>query len=134
MLEEFKKFLLRGNVLDLAIGVIIGTALTGVVKSLSSGIIMPLVNLFMFKINLSKLIFTIGAVEFHVGTVLQAIISFVITGFVLFMIVKAVNTFMKKNDEEDAIVPNEELETLKDIRELLQNQSANVTTEEPVDK
>lgn len=124
MLNEFKKFLLRGNVLDLAIGVIIGTALTGVVKSLSSGIIMPLVNLFMYKIDLSHMYWKVGAVKFLTGEVLQAIISFVITGFVLFMIVKAVNKFMKKNeDSEEAIIPNEELETLKDIRDLLQHQN-----------
>lgn len=125
MLNEFKKFLLRGNVLDLAIGVIIGTALTGVVKALSSGIIMPLVNLFMYKIDLSNMTLPIGAVTFSIGKVLQAIISFVITGFVLFMIVKAVNKFTAKNadSEEEAIIPNEELETLKDIRDLLQHQN-----------
>lgn len=124
MLNEFKKFLLRGNVLDLAIGVIIGTALTGVVKALSSGIIMPLVNLFMYKIDLSNMTLPIGAVTFSIGKVLQAIIAFVITGFVLFMIVKAVNKFTAKSaDSEDAIIPNEELETLKEIRDLLQHQN-----------
>ncbi|MCM0598691.1 large-conductance mechanosensitive channel protein MscL [Periweissella fabalis] len=125
MLKEFKTFLLRGNVLDLAVGVIIGTALTAIVKALSSGIILPLVNLFMFKIDLSKLKFSIGQATFQIGPVLEAVISFVITGFVLFILVKTVNTFfMKKKDEEEVTV-NEELDTLQEIRDLLKAQNTN---------
>lgn len=118
MLKEFKTFLLRGNVLDLAVAVIIGNALTGIVKALSSGLILPLVNLLMFKIDLSKLKFSIGQATFQVGPVLEAVISFVITGFVLFVIVKVVNTFFMKK-EEPAPEVNEELEALKEIRDLL---------------
>lgn len=121
MLEEFKTFLLRGNVLDLSVGVIIGTALTGIVKALSSGIILPFVNLFMFKVDLSKLKFSIGEVTFQIGSVLEAIISFVITGFVLFVLVKTVNKFFVKNKEEVKV--NSELETLQEIRDLLKSQS-----------
>lgn len=121
MLEEFKTFLLRGNVLDLSVGVIIGTALTAIVKALSSGIILPLVNLFMFKIDLSKLTFSIGQAKFQIGSVLEAIISFIITGFVLFMLVKTVNTFFIKNNDKD-VATNEELDTLKEIRDLLQSE------------
>lgn len=122
MLEEFKTFLLRGNVLDLAVGVIIGTALTAIVKALSSGIILPLVNLFMFKIDLSKLKFSIGQATFQIGSVLEAVISFIITGFVLFILVKTVNTFFIKKHEEEVKV-NEELEALKEIRDLLKSQN-----------
>ncbi|MBM7544784.1 large conductance mechanosensitive channel protein MscL [Periweissella beninensis] len=121
MLEEFKTFLLRGNILDLSIGVIIGSALTAVVKALSVGLIMPLVNLFMFKIDLSALTYTFGKVSFKFGLVLQALISFIITGFVLFMIVKAVNKFFRKQAPEEAVVQNVELETLQEIRDLLKN-------------
>lgn len=122
MLEEFKTFLLRGNVLDLSVGVIIGTALTGIVKALSSGIILPLVNLFMFKVDLSKLKFSIGQATFQIGSVLEAIISFVITGFVLFILVKTINKFFIKNKEEEVKV-NQELEALQEIRDLLKAQS-----------
>ncbi|CAH0418780.1 large conductance mechanosensitive channel protein MscL [Periweissella ghanensis] len=122
MLKEFKTFLLRGNVLDLAVGVIIGNALTAIVKALSAGIILPLVNLFMFKIDLSKLKFSIGQASFQIGPVLEAVISFVITGFVLFIMVKTINTFfMKKKDEE--VAPNIELDTLQEIRDLLKAQN-----------
>jgi large conductance mechanosensitive channel len=127
MLKEFKEFIMRGNVLDLAVGVIIGGAFTAIVTALTTNLIFPgSTNVDDVTKNLS---FNINGVEFNYGLVISAIITFLITAFVLFMIIKAVNNankiVPKKEEEEEEVV--EELETieviLSDIRTLLAEQN-----------
>lgn len=89
-LNEFKEFALRGNVLDLAVGVIIGGAFQGVVNSLVEDIISPVIGLFANK-DFSNLVVTIGDVELKYGSFITALINFVIMAFVIFLIVKGVN-------------------------------------------
>ena len=90
MLKEFKEFIGRGNVLDLAVGVIIGSAFTAIVNSLVTNLINPFIGLFLGKIDLSDLQLVIGGTTFKFGAFLNAVINFLIIAFVVFLIVKAV--------------------------------------------
>ncbi|WP_025729290.1 large conductance mechanosensitive channel protein MscL [Atopobacter phocae] len=124
MLKEFKTFLMRGNVMELAVGVIIGGAFKAIVDSLVADIIMPIINALSGSADVSDLAIKIGPAQLQYGNFLQAIINFVIIGFVLFIMVKAMNTmaarFAKKNEEpESAPIPTSE-DYLREIRDLLQ--------------
>lgn len=119
MLKEFKAFILRGNVLDLAVGVIIGAAFTAIVKSLVDNLINPFVGLFLQAGALNHLYFMIGKAKFAYGAFLNDVVNFLITAFVIFLVIKAINKLFPKKDGDDAVVLNEELETLKEIRDLL---------------
>ncbi len=95
MLKEFKAFVMRGNVLDLAVAVIIGGAFGKIVSSLVNDILMPLIGLLMGGVNFSEQAFTIGAAVIKWGSFVQTIIDFIIIAFVIFMIVKAANSVRK---------------------------------------
>ncbi len=99
---EFKKFILRGNVIDLAVGVIIGAAFQAIVTSLVDDIISPLIGL-IANTDLSAMVATVGDVEIRWGAFITAIINFIIMAFVIFLIVKAINKAAelgKKKEEE----------------------------------
>jgi len=95
MLSEFKAFVMRGNVLDLAVGVIIGGAFGKIVGSLVNDIIMPLIGLLMGGVNFSELAVTVGAAQIKWGMFVQTIIDFLVIAFVIFLIVKAANNMRK---------------------------------------
>lgn len=95
MLKEFKEFAMRGNVLDLAVAVIIGGAIGKIITSLVNDVLMPLIGLVLGGINFSELAFTVGAAVIKWGTFVQAILDFVIVAFVIFMIVRAMNRMQK---------------------------------------
>lgn len=118
MLKEFKQFISRGNVIDLAVGVIIGSAFTAIVQSLVNNLINPLIGLFVGKIDLSNLVLKVGDATFKYGSFINAVINFLIISFVIFLIVKAVNKFTKKEEEETPAPPTE-ADYLKEIRDLL---------------
>lgn len=132
MIKEFKTFILQGNVLDLAVGVVIGSAFTAIVNGVVQGLITPLValivSLFTNKTNLEGALSVLSwtprkGVTFEFGDVISAIITFIITGIVLFAIVKSVNKVKSINAKEEKEVeakPTAE-DYLKDIRDLLQN-------------
>lgn len=122
MIKEFKEFILRGNVLDLAVGVIIGTAFTGLVTSLVNNIFNPFIGLFTSSGALAHMEFTIGKAKFSYGAFLNDVINFIIVAFVLFLIIKTINKLFPTKKEEDEIKEekiNEELQTLREIRDLL---------------
>ena len=96
MLEEFKKFVMRGNVLDLAVGVIIGGAFGKIVSSMVGDILMPLIGLLLGGIDFSGLAILIGKAEVKYGVFIQNIIDFVIIAFVIFLIVQAANKMTAK--------------------------------------
>ncbi|MDT2601078.1 large conductance mechanosensitive channel protein MscL [Enterococcus hulanensis] len=135
MFKEFKEFLMRGNVIDLAVGVVIGTAFTAIVTNVVNGLITPLVGLIVSLFTkgkdlneaMSVLDWTpVKGVKFAFGDVVSALITFIITGFVLFLIVKAANkaretTIKNEADEPEETVPTAE-EYLADIRDLLVEQ------------
>ena len=89
-LEEFKAFAMRGNVLDMAVGVVIGSAFTAIVNSLVNDIISPIIGLF-FNADFSDVLIQIGDVGIGVGSFLNAVINFLIVAFVLFVTIKAIN-------------------------------------------
>ncbi len=113
MLKEFKKFALRGNMLDLAVGVIIGGAFNSIVKSLVDDIIMPIISIFTGKIDFSNLFIALdgssyqtldaakeaGAATLNYGSFISGVINFIIMAFVVFVIVKGVNKLNKKEEE-----------------------------------
>lgn len=120
MIKEFKEFILRGNVLDLAIGVIIGSAFTGLVKSLVDNIINPFIGIFVQNGALAKLYFKIGNAKFTYGAFLNDVLNFLIIAFVIFLAVKAINRLFPKKEVEEEEILDEQLETLKQIRDLLE--------------
>lgn len=136
MLKEFKEFISRGNVLDLAVGVIIGGAFTAIVKSVVDGLITPLIGVVISLLvpgansadDMTKgMVFMVNKVEFNYGSVISAIITFLITAFVLFVIIKAVNKADNKLKKHEEVVEEEtptetQEDILKDIRQLLQEQ------------
>lgn len=105
MLKEFKAFVMRGNVLDLAVAVIIGGAFGKIISSLVNDILMPLIGLVMGGVNFAELSFTVGEAVVKWGAFVQAIVDFLIIAFVIFMIVKSVNTTMKKEEPAPAAEP-----------------------------
>jgi large conductance mechanosensitive channel len=95
MLKEFKAFVMRGNVLDLAVAVIIGGAFGKIISSLVNDVLMPLIGLLLGGINFSDKSFTVGAAIVKWGTFVQSIIDFLIIAFVIFLIIKAANAAKK---------------------------------------
>ncbi|GEB25294.1 large-conductance mechanosensitive channel protein MscL [Pediococcus acidilactici] len=121
MLKEFKEFVSRGNVLDLAVGVIIGGAFTSIVKALVNYLINPLIGLFVGGIDFSDWSFKVAGATFKFGSFINAVINFLIIAFVVFIIVKTVNKFVPKKAEEEENtdeVDNNEI-YLKEIRDAL---------------
>jgi large conductance mechanosensitive channel len=104
MLKEFKEFVMRGNVLDLAVAVIIGGAFKAIVSSLVNDILMPLIGLAMGGVNFAELSFTVGEAVITWGAFIQAIVDFLVIAFVIFMIIRAANNAKKK---EEAAPPAE---------------------------
>ena len=105
MLKEFKEFALQGNMIDMAIGIVIGGAFTSVVDAIVGNLIMPLVGALTAGVNFDELSATVMGVEFTYGTVITALISFLIVALVLFFIVKGMNNLKK----EEPITENTKL-------------------------
>jgi len=136
MLEEFKKFAMRGNVVDMAVGIIIGAAFGKIVDSLVRDIIMPPISLLLGKVDFANLFFVlkrgtapepysspdaaqkIGAVTFNYGIFINTTISFIIVAFAVFLLVRAVNRLKAKEDAATPPTP-EEVVLLREIRDSL---------------
>ncbi len=95
MLKEFKDFVMRGNVLDLAVAVIIGGAFGKIVASLVNDVIMPLIGLFMGGVSFVDLSFTVGEAVVKYGAFIQSVVDFLVIAFIIFLIVKAANKMKK---------------------------------------
>ena len=122
MLKEFKEFALRGNVLDLAVGVIIGAAFGKIVTSLVNDIIMPLIGLLLAGIDFKDLSFTVGEATVLYGSFIQTIVDFLIVAFSIFLFIRFFNRFKRKEEEkveEEVAVLSKEEEILTEIRDLL---------------
>ena len=129
MFKEFKKFISRGNVMDLAVGVIIGGAFSAIVTSLVDNIISPLLGIILGGIDFSGLQITVLDANIKYGVFLQNVIDFLIKAFCLFIIVKAVNKVdqaLKKNKEEEAKKDETpaDVKLLTEIRDLLKEKEA----------
>ena len=122
MLKEFKKFIARGNVLDLAVGVIVGGAFSSIVTSLVNNIFTPVKGLIVGGVDFSNLSITFRDTKIMYGAFIQSIIDFLIVALCLFIVVKAVNKVTHKKEEKPAKpTKSEELKTLEEIRNILKN-------------
>ncbi len=120
-IEEFKAFALRGNVMDMAIGVIIGGAFQAIIKSFIDNIINPLVGV-VFQVDFSTVVIHLGAVNLMIGAFLSSVINFFLLAFVLFIMVKTINKLKKPEVKEEAApVKSDETVLLEKILEQLKN-------------
>jgi large conductance mechanosensitive channel len=124
MIQEFRAFIAKGNVLDLAVAVIIGVAFGAIVTSLVDDIIMPLIGVILGGVDFTGLAIQVDEASITYGNFIQAIINFLIIAFVIFMIVRTANNIMKKEEEKPAEPkgPTTE-ELLAEIRDLLKAKS-----------
>ena len=119
-IREFKTFLNRGNVLDLAVGVIIGGAFKSITDSLTNDILMPLLGLLVNRVSFSDLTLTLGSATIAYGSFIEAVLNFIIMAFAVFCIVKAFNRLHRKKEEAaPAPKPSKEELLLTEIRDLL---------------
>ena len=120
-IKEFKEFISRGSVIDLAVAVVIGGAFTKIVNSLVDDIIMPIIGVIIGGINFENLMITVGTAEIKYGMFIQAIVNFLLIALVIFSIIKSINQFKKKEEEkpEEPEKPSEDIVLLTEIRDLL---------------
>lgn len=124
IVNEFKAFALKGNVIDLAVAVVVGAAFNKIVSSLVDNIITPIVGVLMGGMDFSELAFVVGEAEVTYGAFIQSIIDFLIVAVVLFFVIKAINHAKELTAEEveekaDEPAPPSETELLMEIRDLL---------------
>jgi len=128
VLKEFRDFALRGNVVDLAVAIVIGTAFTALVQAFVTSFISPLISMFVGKSGLIDLQFTINDADFLYGAFVQAAITFLtIAAVVFFFVVKPMNfllTRARQEDEPASAAPAEDIVLLTEIRDLLREQRA----------
>ena len=136
--QEFKDFIMRGNVIDLAVGMVVGTAFSGIVKSLVDDVIMPPIGLLIGGVDFSNLFLTLKnganapesgyasleaakAVTLNIGVFINTVISFLIVASAIFMVVKLLNSLKKKEKAVEAtpVEPSEEILLLREIRDSL---------------
>jgi large conductance mechanosensitive channel len=128
MIQEFKTFAMRGNVVDMAVGIIIGAAFGKIVSSFVADVIMPPIGLLIGGVDFSNLAITLKqavgdapAVTLSYGKFIQSIVDFVIIAFAIFMVIKAMNTLKKKQEDAPAPppAPTPEENLLTEIRDIL---------------
>ena len=129
MMSEFRDFAMRGNVVDMAVGIVIGGAFGKIVSSFVSDVLMPPIGMALGGVNFSDLAMTlkeasgdVPAVMLSYGSFIQTVIDFVIIAFAIFMVIKAMNSLKKKEEEKPAAPPKPSAEEslLTEIRDLLQ--------------
>lgn len=128
ILKEFKEFAMRGNVIDMAVGIIIGAAFGKIVTSLVTDVIMPPIGLLLGGVDFSEIMITLKqavgeepAVTMNIGVFINTVIEFIIVAFSIFMVVKGMNSMKKKEEEKPAEPPkpSEEVVLLQEIRDAL---------------
>jgi len=125
MLNEFKNFAMRGNVVDMAVGIIIGAAFGKIVSSLVSDVIMPPIGMILGNVDFSDLVLVLGegeaAATLNYGLFINTVINFVIVAFAIFMLIKGLNSMKKKEEAKPAepAKPSAEETLLTEIRDLL---------------
>lgn len=134
MLKEFKEFAMKGNMLDMAVGIVLGAAFGTIVKSLVDDIFMPIIGYFMGGVDFTNILITLGDSKFdtlkaaqdagaatvNIGLFINSVIAFIIVAWILFMVVKGMNAARKAEEEaaEDE-GPSEDITLLTEIRDLL---------------
>lgn len=131
MLQEFKSFAVRGNVVDMAVGIIIGVAFGKIVSSFVADVVMPPLGMLIGGVDFTDLVITlkaaeegVAAVTLNYGVFIQTVFDFVIVAFAVFIAVKAINALKKKEEAKPAAppAPSKEEELLAEIRDLLKQQ------------
>ena len=124
MLKEFREFALRGNVVDLAVGVIIGGAFGKIVSSLVADLLMPLVGILIGGVHYEDLVFQVGAAQITYGKFIENVVDFVIIAASIFFAVKLINHFRRKQEgEPPAAPPPRQEKLLEEIRDLLKQKT-----------
>lgn len=123
MLKEFREFIAKGNVLDLAVAVIIGGAFGAIVTSFVNDIIMPLIGVILGGVDFTTLAITVGDAAVTYGNFIQAIVNFLIIAFVIFMVVRTANSMKEEEAPAPPPGPTKEEALLAEIRDLLKAQS-----------
>lgn len=118
MLKEFREFAMKGNIVDLAVAVVIGGAFGKIITAFTESIISPVIALILGKGGLSEVSVTAGKTIFPVGVFIQAVIDFVLVAFILFLVIKAINSMKKKEEAAQAATP-EDIQLLREIRDAL---------------
>ena len=126
MIKEFKSFIARGNVIDLAVGIIVGGAFGKIVTSLVDNIIMPIVGIFIGGIDFTSLSIKVGDANIAYGAFIQSTIDFLIIAFCIFIMVKFINKVMPKKEEEKKETKSAEVLLLEEIRNLLKKQNKSI--------
>jgi len=128
MLEEFKNFAMRGNVVDMAVGIVIGGAFGKIVSSFVSDVLMPPIGMLMGGVDFSEMAYALGegeeAASINYGMFINTMLDFIIIAFAIFMVVRALNSMKKKEEEAPAEPPKPSAEEtlLTEIRDLLSRQ------------
>lgn len=126
MIKEFKAFIMRGNVVELAVGLVMGAAFTSIVNALVEHIITPVIVAVTGNANVEELVFQFGSAQIGYGFFLQAVIDFLLISLVLFLMIKLINRLAQKKDEQDVEVEVEAPTVenyLEEIRDLLAQQA-----------
>ncbi len=116
---EFKQFISKGNVIDLAVGVIIGSAFGKIVSSMVNDILMPLIGIIIGGLNFSSLRVKIGEATIQYGSFIQNVIDFLIVAACIFLFIKIISKFNKKKDKVEEVKQDEQIVLLTEIRDLL---------------
>ncbi len=120
LLQEFKDFAVKGNLIDLAIGIVIGAAFGKIVSSFVADVLMPPIGLLMGGVDFGDLSVKLGEASLNYGVFVQTVIDFLIIAFAVFLVVRMVNKATRKMEEEkEAESPSEEVKLLQEIRDLL---------------
>ncbi len=131
MIQEFKTFISRGNVVDLAVGVVVGNAFKDIVNSIVDNIIMPIVGILIGGINFTTLSLRVWGVDVKFGLLLQSIVDFFIIAFCIFMAIKVINKLSRKKEEKKeepkVSVKSDEVVLLEEIRDLLKKENKKTT-------
>ena len=118
-LQEFKQFIARGNVIDLAVGVIIGSAFGKIVSSIVDDILMPLIGVIIGGLDFSNLTIKVEDATIKYGLFIQNVIDFLIVSICIFFIIKIINKLSRKQTKEETIIKDEKIVLLEEIRDLL---------------
>lgn len=121
MLKEFRDFIQRGNVIDLAVAVVMGAAFTAIVNSLVADVITPILGILIGGVDFTSLAITVGEANITYGNFIQAVFNFLIIAWVIFLMVKAINRVTLQKEEEPTALPEPSAEEklLAEIRDLL---------------
>jgi len=120
---EFKTFVSKGNVMDLSVGIIIGSAFTAVVTALTSNVLMPIIGVALGGVDFSKLAITFGSASIGYGSFIQSVLNFFLIALTVFFLVKGINIITRKKEEKkEPSKPSDEILILTEIRDLLKMQ------------